>query len=74
LSVAISSVNIISVENPHVAGTIVTDGSTELTVNGGVGNIDDTSEGMVVRAKGEMSEDDVSVTASQVLFSGERPE
>ena len=68
--------NTISVENPRGTGTIVTDpDTTEFTVNGGAGKkIDDISLEMFVMAKGELSEDGTSVTATQVFASDELPQ
>ena len=66
--------NTITVENPRGTGTIVTTDDTQFMVNGEEGNLSDIQVGMFVGAKGEMSEDGSSVTASHVFAADELPQ
>jgi hypothetical protein len=64
----------LTVESPRGTGTIVTTADTTFTVNGEAGSLSDIGVGMFAGARGEVSEDGSSVTATEVRASDEQPQ
>ncbi len=62
----------ITAENPRGTVTILTDESTEFTINGEAGSLSDVEVGQFVRAEGTRN-DDGTFSASRVLVSDELP-